>query len=194
VATIPVWIALAEVASGQAVLTWRIVSGLGLGLTGVGLLAEPGKLLPGESVHPVGAVVVVVGAMCWALGTVLSRRNPSGKSWILTSGANLLAGGTLLIIASLLFETPPEDYPSIRSTVALTYLIAFGSILGFGAFVWLLRTVPAWKVGTYAFVNPAVAVLVGFFAGGEPLTLRVALATALMAGGVALLVLERRTS
>ena len=194
VATIPVWIALAEVASRQAVLTWRIVSGLALGLTGVGLLAEPGKLLPGESVHPVGAVVVVGGAMSWALGTVLSRRNPSGKSWILTSGANLLAGGALLVVASLLFETLPAGYPSVGSTVALAYLVVFGSILGFGAFVWLLRTVPAWKVGTYAFVNPAVAVLVGFFAGGEPLSLRVALATALMGGGVALLVLERRTS
>jgi drug/metabolite transporter (DMT)-like permease len=194
VATIPVWIALAEVASGKALLTWRIVSGLALGLAGVGLLAEPGRLLPGESVDPLAAVVVVLGAMSWAFGTVLSRRAPSPKSWVLTSAGNLLAGGSLLVVASLLFEAAPSGVPSLRSGLALGYLVVFGSVLGFGAYVWLLRIVPAWKVGTYAFVNPGIAVLIGFLAGGEPLSLRVGLATALMAGGVALLVLERRTS
>lgn len=194
VATIPAWIAVMEVASGRASLTGRIVLGLVLGLGGVALLAEPGKILPGESIRPLGALVVVAGALSWAVGTVLSRRAPSPKSWVLTSAGNLLAGGALLVLASVLFETAPASLPSLRSVFALVYLVVFGSIVGFGAYVWLLRIVPAWKVGTYAFVNPAIAVLLGFFAGGESLSIRVVVATSLMAVGVALLVLERRTS
>jgi drug/metabolite transporter (DMT)-like permease len=192
VATIPVWATVFEVAKGRAELTFRILLGLALGLAGVTVLAEPGKLLPGGTIDPVGAAVVLLGALGWAVGTVSSRTAPSPKSSLLTSGANLLAGGTMLLLLSFLAEGGPAHPMSVRSLVALGYLIVLGSVVGFAAFVWLLRIAPAWKVSTYAFVNPAVAVLLGWIGGGEALTPRVVVATALMAAGVAVLVLERR--
>jgi drug/metabolite transporter (DMT)-like permease len=192
VATIPVWLALFEISLGRIRFTPRLVLGLLLGFSGVLFLTEPAKLLPGESMDVLGTVVVLLSATSWAVGTIVSRRIPVPQSSILFSGMNLLAGGTLLLLVSFLSgETPPSAEVSLRSLVAVSYLIVFGSIVGFVAYMWLLRVETASKVGTYAFVNPGIAVFLGWLAGGEALSGRILLATALMVSGVAILVTSK---
>ena len=192
VATIPVWLALFEISLGRIRLTPRLVLGLALGFSGVLFLTEPAELLPGESMDLLGTVVVLLSATSWAVGTIVSRRIPLPQSSILFSGMNLLAGGTLLLLVSFLSgETPPSAEVSLRSLAALSYLIVFGSIVGFVAYMWLLRVESASKVGTYAFVNPGIAVFLGWLAGGEALSGRILLATALMVSGVAILVTSK---
>ncbi len=192
VATIPVWLALFEISLGRIRFTPRLVLGLALGFCGVLLLTEPAKLLPGESMDVLGTVVVLLSATSWAVGTIVSRRIPVPQSSILFSGMNLLAGGTLLLLVSFLSgETPPSAEVSLRSLAAVLYLIVFGSIVGFVAYMWLLRVETASKVGTYAFVNPGIAVFLGWLAGGEALSGRILLATALMVSGVAILVTSK---
>jgi len=189
VATIPVWLALFEVFLGKLKFTPRLVVGLVLGFGGVLFLTEPGQLLPGESMDVMAAAVVLLSAMSWTIGTILSRRLPLPGSSILFSGMNLLAGGTLLLLVSfVLGERAPSSEVSWLSLAALLYLIVFGSIVGFVAYMWLLGVERASKVGTYAFVNPGIAVFLGWLAGGEPLSSRILLATALMVTGVAILV------
>ena len=192
VATIPVWLALFEISLGRIRFTPRLVLGLLLGFCGVLFLTEPAKLLPGESMDVLGTVVVLLSATSWAVGTIVSRRIPVPQSSILFSGMNLLAGGTLLLLVSFLSgETPPSAEVSLRSLVAVSYLIVFGSIVGFVAYMWLLRVETASKVGTYAFVNPGIAVFLGWLLGGEALSGRILLATALMVSGVAILVTSK---
>jgi drug/metabolite transporter (DMT)-like permease len=192
VATIPVWLALFEIALGRIRLTPRLVAGLALGFCGVLFLTEPAELLPGESMDVLGTVVVLLSATSWALGTIVSRRIPVPESSILFSGMNLLAGGALLLLVSFASgEVPPSPQVSLRSLLAVSYLVVFGSIVGFVAYMWLLRVETASKVGTYAFVNPGIAVLLGWLAGGEALSGRIVLATALMVSGVAILVTSK---
>jgi drug/metabolite transporter (DMT)-like permease len=192
VATIPVWLALFEISLGRIRFTPRLVVGLALGFGGVLFLTEPAELLPGESMDVLGTLVVLLSATSWAVGTIVSRRIPLPQSSILFSGMNLLAGGTLLLLVSFLSgETPPSAEISLRSVLAVSYLIVFGSIVGFVAYMWLLRVETASKVGTYAFVNPGIAVFLGWLAGGEALSGRILLATALMVSGVAILVTSK---
>jgi drug/metabolite transporter (DMT)-like permease len=192
VATIPVWLALFEVWTGRIRLTSRLVLGLALGFGGVLLLTEPAELLPGESMDLVGALVVLASAASWATGTIVSRRLPLPRSSILSSGMSLLGGGSLLLAVSLAAgESAPSPEISWKSIAAVAYLVVFGSIVGLVAYMWLLRNEAASKVGTYAFVNPGIAVFLGWLAGGEALSGRILLATALMVSGVAILVTSK---
>jgi drug/metabolite transporter (DMT)-like permease len=192
VATIPVWLALFEIASGRIRLTSRLVLGLALGFGGVLFLTEPSQLLPGASMDILGAGVVLASATCWAVGTIVSRKLPLPRSPILSSGMSLLGGGSLLLAVSYAArETPPSSGISALSLAAVVYLIVFGSIVGLVAYMWLLGVETASKVGTYAFVNPGIAVFLGWLAGGESLSGRILLATALMVSGVAILVTSK---
>jgi drug/metabolite transporter (DMT)-like permease len=192
VATIPVWLALFEIAAGRIRLTSRLVLGLALGFGGVLFLTEPAELLPGESMDILGAAVVLASATSWAIGTVLSRKLTLPRSAILSSAMSLLGGGSLLLAVSFLAgESAPSSEISWVSIAAVAYLIVFGSIVGLVAYMWLLRVETASKVGTYAFVNPGIAVFLGWLAGGESLSGRILLATALMVSGVAILVTSK---
>jgi len=192
VATIPVWLALFEISLGRIRLTPRLILGLALGFCGVLFLTEPAELMAGESLDLLGAVVVLLSATSWAAGTIASGRVARPQGGVLFAGMNLLAGGALLLLISYLSgETPPAAGVSLRSVAAVSYLIVFGSIVGFVAYMWLLRVETASKVGTYAFVNPGIAVFLGWLAGGEALSGRILLATALMVSGVAILVTSK---
>jgi drug/metabolite transporter (DMT)-like permease len=189
VATIPGWLALYEIYVGRIRFTARLAVGLILGFLGVFLLTEPSKLLPGESMDLLAASAVLLGSVSWTAGTILSRHLPLPQSSILLSGMNLLGGGALLCAVSLVWgETLPSDVVSMRSIAGVLYLIVAGSIIGFVAYMWLLKVESASKVGTYAFVNPAIAVFLGWLGGGEALSGRILAATALMVTGVAILV------
>jgi drug/metabolite transporter (DMT)-like permease len=151
---------------------WRLslAAATVLGFAGVGVL-----LLPGGPQHfsALPCVAILCGCTTWSLGTVLSRSMDLPKARPVTAGATMMLGGGLLLMLSAGFgELHPIPHVSLRAGLALLYLIVFGSLLAFTAFVWLLAHMPATRVASHAYVNPIVAVALGYFAAGEPITLR----------------------
>jgi drug/metabolite transporter (DMT)-like permease len=149
-----------------------------LGFAGVGVL-----LLPGGEQHfgLVPCLAILAGCTTWSLGTVLSRSMDLPKARPLTAGAAMMLGGAMLLVLSAGFgEMHPMPHVSLRALLALLYLIVFGSLLAFTAFVWLLAHMPATRVASHAYVNPIVAVALGYFVAGEPVTMRTLAGTALV--------------
>jgi drug/metabolite transporter (DMT)-like permease len=149
-----------------------------LGFAGVAVL-----LLPGGSQHLalVPCLAILAGATTWSLGSVLTRSMDLPKSRPITAGATMMLGGGILLALSASFgELHPVPHISLRAALALLYLIVFGSLLAFTAFVWLLAHMPATRVSSHAYVNPIVAVALGYFAAGEPITWRLAAGSALV--------------
>src|SRR5215472_3937051 len=149
-----------------------------LGFAGVAVL-----LLPGGSQHLalVPCLAILAGATTWSLGSVLTRSMDLPKSRPITAGATMMLGGGILLALSASFgELHPVPHISLRAALALLYLIVFGSLLAFTAFVWLLAHMPATRVSSHAYVNPIVAVALGYFVAGEPVTLRTLAGTALV--------------
>ncbi len=186
VATAPVWmILLSHIRSFAGQIGGRVIFGLTLGLLGMGIIVEPSKLLGGQAFDLTGAAVLLIGTISWSFGSVYSKYADLPKSPLLASGMTMLCGGTALVLAGLLAGESSALVPaSVLSLGSLFYLIVFGSIMGFTAYIWLLKTVSPTQVSTYAFVNPIIAVFVGWLGGGEPLSLRILLATILMVAGV----------
>jgi drug/metabolite transporter (DMT)-like permease len=188
-ATIPLWMTAAQaITDGAAHLTLRTAIGLLGGGLGVVVLIGPG-LATGPRVDPLGAVVALLAAASWSAGSAWSRRSES-NSLAVATGSSLLAGGALLAAAALVGgEAPNLSAASItpRSIAALGYLVLFGSVLAFGAYSWLLRHASLTAVSTYAYVNPVVALLLGWLVLGEPLGTRVIGATLLVLCSVALI-------
>jgi drug/metabolite transporter (DMT)-like permease len=149
-----------------------------LGFAGVGVL-----LLSGGQQHfaIVPCLAILAGCTTWSLGTVLSRSMDLPKARPLTAGAAMMLGGGMLLLLSAGFgEMHPMPHVSLRAVLALLYLIVFGSLLAFTAFVWLLAHMPATRVASHAYVNPIVAVALGYFVAGEPVTMRTLAGTALV--------------
>jgi drug/metabolite transporter (DMT)-like permease len=168
-----------------------VMIGLVLGLLGVAVLIGPGKLLGGGRVDPTAALVLVGGAFCWAVGSLLSRGARMPESPVMATALTLLGGGALLLVASLLRgELAGFDPAAVspRSLIALLYLTSFGSLVGFTAYLWILRVATTARAATYAYVNPVVAVLLGWAFAGESLTARMAVAAAVIVGSVALII------
>lgn len=197
VAMEPTWIVLLDwrLRGREARPDWRVVSGIALGLTGLMLLIGPGDLLGGGAVDPIGAAVLVLGTVLWAAGSLYSRDAPMSGTPILYTGMQMLAGGALLLVAGAatgeLVRLDPAAV-SVRSLLALAYLIVFGAIVGFTAYVWLLRVVDPAKVATHAFVNPIVAVVLGWALADEALTPRILSAAAVIVVAVAMITAARR--
>ncbi|HYJ78734.1 MAG TPA: drug/metabolite exporter YedA, partial [Longimicrobiaceae bacterium] len=196
VATVPLWMVLLEWRAGRVRPRPGVFAGLVLGFAGVAILMGPGQLLGGRGVHPVGAVVLVLASLSWAAGSVYSRRAPLPASQFLGTGMEMLAGGALLLLAGTVAgEWARLDLAAVtpRSWLAFLYLIVFGSGVGFTAYIWLLRHVSIAKVATYAYVNPVVAVLLGWALAGEALSARTALAAAVIIAAVVFITTSRRT-
>jgi drug/metabolite transporter (DMT)-like permease len=169
-----------------------VIAGLLLGLLGLVWLVGPDALLGGGRADLIGAVVVVVGSFSWALGSVYSRHAATPPSPFLATAMQMLAGGAALLVLSVVLGEPWEfDFSavSLRSLLGLVYLVVFGSIVAFSAYIWLLRVSTPTRVSTYAYVNPVIAVLLGWALAGEALTVRVAVAAAIIVSGVALITL-----
>jgi drug/metabolite transporter (DMT)-like permease len=196
VAVEPVMIALlAPLVLGHRRVQARGVVGLVAGLAGVAI----GGVAPGGSdptaVHPAGALAVVVGALSWALGSLWSVRADLPSSRAMASGLQMLLGGALLLGAGGVageWSTWTLAGTSARSLLALGYLVVFGSIVAFSAYAYLMRAAAPNVASTYAFVNPVVAVLLGWAAAGEPLNWRVGVASALILTAVALMIRSER--
>ncbi len=169
----------------------RVLLGLGLGFSGVVLLAKPGDLLGGAPLDPVAVTILLLADVSWAAGSIYSLNASFPRSPALTAGMNLLAGGGALVLASLLSGEPGAIASvSLRSAAALLYLVVFGSMIAFGAYTWLLRVASPARVATHAFVNPVVALLAGWAIGGEAMDLRTTLAALVMVGGAAAIVTD----
>ncbi len=183
-ATIPAFMAIWEILllrTQQA--TPRLVLALLVGIGGVAVLMSPSQNFGGMPVSGPGAAALIVGAISWSAASVLTRRLALPKSKAMSAGAQMLAGGTLLMLAAAALGEFRNFHPaevSRAAWLALAYLIFFGSIVGFTTYMWLIHHESPTKVGTYAYVNPVVAVLIGYFLGGEPLGLRTILGTVLV--------------
>jgi drug/metabolite transporter (DMT)-like permease len=180
-ATIPVFIALSEIVFLRTQrLTFRLTCALLLGIAGVGVLVSRSLNLGGAPIDTTGALALIVASISWSLAAVLNRKLELPKSKVMSAGAQTLAGGVMLVITAAAFGEFGHFHPSTFSRGAwfsLVYLIVFGSIIGFTAYVWLIHHESPTKVGTYAYVNPVVAVLVGYFVGGEALGARTVVGT-----------------
>jgi len=191
VATEPMSFVLIEAVRRKTMPRGAVFAGLALGLAGLAILVGPGSLLGGQSVDPAAAAVLLVGTFCWAAGSLFSRGSRMPGSPVMATAATLLCGGALLASAGLLSGELSRFDPagvSLKSALAVVYLFVFGSIIGFSAYLWLLRVTTASRVSTYAYVNPIVAVFLGWALAGEPLTPRVFVAAAVIVGAVALII------
>jgi drug/metabolite transporter (DMT)-like permease len=188
VASVPMWmVVLDALRPGGVRPRAAVVGGLVLGLAGIAWLVGPGQL-GGEPVDTVGALAVLAAAFSWALGSVYQRGAPKADATLLNVGMQMLAGGLLLVVVGLAVgERTDVGSVSARSAGALAYLVFVGAIVGYSAYVWLLKVTTPAKAATYAYVNPVVAVVLGWAFAGEPLGWRVAGSAAAVVAAVALI-------
>jgi drug/metabolite transporter (DMT)-like permease len=176
----------------------RAFAGVALGISGVAVLLGPERVA-GQRPDLLGTAAVLFAAFAWALGSVLSRKFRPPESPLQAAALQMLAGGGLLLALSATAGEWTRFSPSavtFRSAMALAYLLVFGSLVGFTVYVWLLRAASPALVSTYAFVNPGVAMFLGWLLAGEPVAPRTLLAAVLIVGAVVLITraeLNRRT-
>jgi drug/metabolite transporter (DMT)-like permease len=180
-AIIPVFMALSEIVFLRTQrLTARLALALLIGIAGVAVLVSNSLNVAGAPIDRAGAAALIVAGISWSIASALSRKLPLPSSKVMSSGAQMFAGGVLLALAAAALGEFRDFHPlavSRAAWFALLYLIVAGSVVAFTAYVWLLHHKSPTKVGTYAYVNPVVAVLIGYFLGGEALGPRTILGT-----------------
>jgi drug/metabolite transporter (DMT)-like permease len=171
---------------------WPLLAAVLMGFVGVGaLLFHNGE----QTFGILPCLAILAGATAWSLGSVLNRSLDLPESRPLTSGAAMVLGGGMLLVLSACFgELHPFPHVSMRGALALLYLIVCGSLLGFTAFVWLLARMPATRVASHAYVNPVVAVALGYFVAGETITARTLIGTALVLASVVLILRKEKAA
>lgn len=165
----------------------RVIAGLAIGFTGIYLLVGPSEFSGDRHLDPFGVTALLIAGLLWAIGSVYGKTADLPKSALMTTGAEMLAGGLALMAASAVSgELKGFDFSlvSADSWLGLAYLIAFGSMIGFVAYAWLLQNAPIPLVATYAYVNPLVAVFLGNWFAQEPLTPRILAASTIIIGSI----------
>lgn len=197
-ATIPAFMALCEITLLRTErLTLRLGLALLIGLGGVVVLVDPALGMGGAPVYTLGAAGLLVSAVSWSSASVLSKRLPMPTSKVMSAAAQMLVGGLLLCVVAATAGEERGFHPGGVSTgawIALAYLIVAGSIVGFTAYTWLIHHQSPTKVGTYAYVNPVVAVVLGHFLGGEVLDLRTVMGTVLVLFSVIVITTRRKSN
>ncbi len=192
VATMPIWLAVFDAVLSGRRPSGLVIGGLLAGIVGVVILLAPVEGV--DDLNPLGIALVIGATVSWAAGSLYARRAPLPRSQLLATGIEMLGGGIMLIVAGALLgeigRTNVDDF-SVRSLLAVAYLIIFGSIVAFTAYTWLLANVPVSTVGTYAYVNPIVAVALGAVFRSEPITPRTLVAAAIIIGAVVAMVSGR---
>jgi len=196
VAVVPLWMVLLDwLRPGGRRTAAPVFVGLALGLVGLGLLVGPDALHGGDgAVSTVGALVLMAGSLSWAVGSLLTKQAPRPTTSINGSGTQMFAGGLCLLAAgTLVGELTRLDLGHVtpRSLLGFLYLVTFGSLVGFTAYFYLLSHTTAARASTYAYVNPVVAVLLGWAFAHEPITMRTMLAAAVILAGVAIITVAR---
>jgi drug/metabolite transporter (DMT)-like permease len=191
--TVPLWMLvlgfLGRARARPSVLTLGAIL---LGFAGIALLALPGG--GSGRIQPVGFAALVAGSLLWSLGSLYSRRARVPASPLLSVSLQMILGGALMLLASLLLgEWPRLDLARVttRSLLGMGYLVLFGSIVAFSAYIWLLKNADTTWVSTYAFVNPIVALFLGFVLAGEQLTAHAMWATGIILGSVVVITVNR---
>ena len=190
VATVPLWIVLLEWMRGGRRPGLATAGGVLLGLAGLALLVEPGGLMGGGRIDTLGVLVLVAASLSWSVGSLYSRSHRSADNPLLGSAVQMLMGGVWLVLFSLATGDAMRLDPGAvtgRSLLALAYLIAFGSLVGYTAYIWLLGVTTPSRVATYAYVNPVVAVFLGWLVLDEPVTARVLVAAGVIVAAVVLI-------
>lgn len=193
VGTVPCFMALIDwLRPGGVRPSGLVIAGLLLGLLGLVWLVGPDALMGGGRADFIGAAVVVLCSFSWAAGSIYSRHVATPRSPFLSTAMQMLGGGAALLLLSVVLGEPwhfDASAVSLRSLLGLSYLIVFGSIVAFSAYIWLLRVSTPARVSTYAYVNPVIAVILGWAVAGEALTARIGIAAAIIVSGVALITL-----
>jgi drug/metabolite transporter (DMT)-like permease len=192
IATVPFWLVLFEAfRSGGVKPTARSILGLVIGFSGVFLLIGPAEFTGTEhKFDTFGVIVLLIAPVLWSLGSIYAKGADIPRSTLMSTGMQMLTGSVSLFIVSVLTgEVNGFSFGeiSMRSWWGLIYLITFGSLIGFVSYGWLLHNAPISLVSTYAYVNPIVAVLLGWLFAGEALNARIAVASAIIIGSVILI-------
>ena len=197
VSILPFWLVIIEwVRPPRRRPSGTVLIGIVLGFIGIVVLVGPSDVGGHGNVSPIGALVLILGSLSWAIGSFWSRDAELPESGLLTTGIEMLGGGALLlIVGAATGELSHIDIHRISnaSAVGLVYLIIFGSLLGFTSYIWLLDKVSPARLGTYAYVNPIIAVLLGWAIAGERLSIRTAVAAAIVICAVALIATAHST-
>jgi drug/metabolite transporter (DMT)-like permease len=188
VGTVPLWLVLIEaLRPGGVKPTWQAIVGLIAGFGGIYLLIAPTELTGGFQFDAIGTLAVIIAAFLWSVGSIYSRSAELPKSAFMMTGGEMLAGSIAIFFVSF-FIGEWRDFSvaqvTTKSWLALLYLITFGSMIGFVAYIWLLQNAPISLVATYAYVNPLVAVFLGNWFAQEPLTARTLVAAVIIIGSV----------
>ncbi|CAN5250958.1 drug/metabolite exporter YedA [soil metagenome] len=195
VAVVPVWMVLLDWLRPHGRRPHTLVFvGLALGLGGLALLVGPGAMSGGESAYVTGALVLVLASLSWAAGSLYTQRAPRASSGLNGSATQMLAGGGMLLVAGALtgeFAHLDLAHATTRSLLGFLYLVSFGSLVGYTAYIYLLGHTTAAKASTYAYVNPVVAVFLGWALAHEPVTQRTIVAAAVILAGVAIITVAR---
>ncbi len=194
VAIVPLWIVLLQwILPGGKRPAIAVIAGVLIGLGGLYLLVDPGSDKQHGNLFAEG--IVLLAALSWAIGSLYSKAAPMPKAHFVGTAMEMMVAGAALLVGGLLTGEVGHfslAATSAKSWFALLYLITFGSIIAYTAYVWLLSTVAPTLVSTYAFVNPVVAVLLGWAFAAEPLNLRMLLAAAVIVGAVALITIGQK--
>jgi len=185
VVTVALWMAFfdAIIPGGSGDLNWRVVTGLLLGFLGTALLvgASPAEILRADLRGP---IALTCASASWSLGSVYSKRHPTETSPYVGAAIQMIAGGAAIALVGTLLGEWSRWHLTPKGVGAIAYLVVFGSILGYSAYTYALRHASPTIVGTYAYVNPVIAVLLGWLILHEPVTARTFLAMALILGAV----------
>lgn len=191
VSTVPIWIVVFDWLRPRGVRPRALVfAGLALGLVGMVFLIGPGAFTGHGNVDAMGALVLFGGSLSWALGSVITRTHGGVRSPFTFSAIQMMAAGVVMFLGAAAMREFSGFHAadvSMKSALSLLYLISFGSLLGYSAYVYLLGAVSAAKAATYAYVNPLIAVLLGWAFAGEPITMRTLTAAAIILAGVAII-------
>ncbi len=195
IASVPLWIVLLSAISSRQWPTRMVGAGILMGLTGIILLVGPENLgsnaAGGDRMLLIGSATLIFAALSWSLGTLYSRRSPRPSSPVMASGLDMLAGGLFLTIFAVLKGEWAQFNPaaaSLQSWLALAYLIIFGSLIGYSAYMWLVKETTPTQASSSFYVNPVVAVILGWLVAGEALTPRTIVAATIIVAGVFLIV------
>jgi drug/metabolite transporter (DMT)-like permease len=198
VATVPIYIVLLSWASGQAPRpSIPVIIGLAGGFMGVGILMAPSLHFAAKETHrpAVGMTILLFSSFTWSAGSLYSRRAHNAESPFLAAGQQMICGGALLLLAGLIARERFQWHAVTALSIgAWIYLVLIGAIIGFSAYIYLLRHCDPAKVATYAYVNPIVAVILGALFAGETLSPRAIIAAALIIGSVAIVITAQQLS
>jgi drug/metabolite transporter (DMT)-like permease len=188
VASEPLWILVLGAAMGQQRINWKNGLGLLLGLGGVGILTA--HEFTARSSLTIGVIAVLIGAASWAIGVCVSPRLRLPEEPVARTAVPLVCGAVMLLLAAAFsgeFSAVHWSHVSLRSWLGLAYLITFGSVIAFTAYTWLLQHCSSTVVATHTFVNPLVAVIVGWLWGSEGISMRIIVATAVILSAIVLI-------